>query len=145
MTEEIKNEQGKTIKGGNLSIGNKISDETLYSTAVGIDALDSLTTGQKNTAVGKYTMAETTTGEKNSAYGYKTMWKNQSGNNNAGYGYETLQENTGSNNVAVGKEALADSVNNNDCVAIGYKAGYHPHASLPTATLSEQVFSCKVS
>ena len=75
-------------------------------------------------------MANTTTGQKNSAYGYKTMWKNQSGNNNAGYGYETMQENTGSNNDAFGKETLADSVNNNNCVAIGYKAGYGVHSSL---------------
>jgi hypothetical protein len=48
----------------NISVGSKITDSSQYSTAVGIDALEALTTGVKNTALGKYTMSNTTTGQK---------------------------------------------------------------------------------
>ncbi len=124
-TSVQKDAAGKAVTGGNFSTPDKMSDQTLYSTAVGSEALaDPALTGVKNTAVGKWTMAETTTGQKNSGYGYKTMWHNTTGNDNAAFGYETLQDNTtGSGNVAMGKEALEKHQSPEMTTAIGYKAG----------------------
>jgi hypothetical protein len=78
-----------------------------YNTAVGINALNSLTSGQKNTAIGE-----------------EASYNNTSGTENVAIGYQALNSNiTGYSNVAIGTNTLSNystSINN---VAIGYHAG----------------------
>ena len=77
------------------------------NTAVGNNALDSITTGINNTAVGKDALTADTTGQYNVAVGSGALASNTTGNFN----------------MAVGTEALRDS-NANLNLAIGFRVGF---------------------
>jgi hypothetical protein len=88
------------------------------NTAVGMQALENLTTGSSNTAVGYEAMQNETTHSGNIAYGYEAMLNNAAGDN-IGIGYQALYQNSGGNNVAAGYQAMYITSSGADNVAVG--------------------------
>jgi len=75
--------------------------------AVGIDALNTNSSGFENTASGYQALYSNTTGYKNIAIGYKALYSNTTGFYNTANGYEALTSNTtGRMNTASGCGAL---------------------------------------
>ena len=106
--------------------------------AIGKDALNSNTTGQRNIAIGTSALSLNTTNSSNVAIGHQAMkdsvGKTQSvaigvdalktgGSGNVAIGYQALFNGTGSSNVAVGKDALVLSTIAVSNTAIGSEAG----------------------
>jgi len=93
-----------------------------YITALGYNALASNTAlGLKNTAVGYEALTSLTDGISNVAIGYKAAYSNVTGNYNVAVGFEAMSAGTsGYNNIAIGNRSLFSLVDNdNDNVAIG--------------------------
>ena len=77
-----------------------------YNTAVGWNALSSVTSGASNTAVGQYAGSTMTVGSANTAIGGLALLSNQTGNSNTAIGGTALNQLTsGNNNVAIGQSA----------------------------------------
>ena len=108
------------------------------STAMGINALQSTTTGQDNTAFGMSTLNILTTGSNNTAFGAyagtsvqasnttaigSNSLTTNTANDNTGLGYRTLKVNTsGANNTAVGSQVLKACGTGSYNTAIGTNA-----------------------
>ena len=74
----------------------------VWNTGLGIQALQSLTSGHGNTAAGLGALSADTSGNSNTAYGYQSLIANTTANSNDGFGEQTLfHTTTGSNNAAV--------------------------------------------
>jgi len=113
------------------------------STAVGYQALYSLTSGRRNTAVGVYALTNLTTGYWNTVIGvhagqnlttaaFSTFLGANAGfyagtaDSNTAVGYQALQgtvSGLGANNTALGFRALGDINASASCIGIGYAAG----------------------
>ena len=109
------------------------------NTAVGKDALFSLTTGEDNTALGFKTLRENTEGKfntaigsgaltdnvaahRNTATGFHALFKHQVGTDNTANGCFALRQNDGNRNTAVGSFAL-QATTGSDNIALGNAAG----------------------
>ena len=113
----------------------------MFNTAVGEDALFSVTTGIDNVAAGYEALFNDTTGSFNTCLGYHALYANTTGTRNTATGNGAMSHNTtGSINTAVGLHALilntsgrnntgagAFALSNNSVgsnnIALGYKAG----------------------
>ena len=135
-------------------------DETFpnFTTAAGVEALLSLTTGSSNTAygaralratttggsnlgIGGFALIENTTGSFNSAIGNNAMFHNDTGSNNMALGQGALSGNTvGSANTAMGTQAGAGSTSTGS-VAIGFQALHGANTGLNTAIGTQTMFS----
>jgi hypothetical protein len=94
-----------------------------YNTAVGGDALLSLTSGFYNSAYGLHAMHETTTGYRNNAIGVNALYANTVGQFNQVIGVDAMRFNTsGSHNVVLGEEAMFTNDSGSDNIAIGSRA-----------------------
>ena len=90
------------------------------NTAVGDDALFSLTTGDSNTAIGLDALYFTTTGYSNTAVGVRALQSNTRGGGNTSVGVVSLFHNTsGMDNTAVGYGALSENTTGSDNTAVG--------------------------
>ncbi len=117
---------------GDVSIGGAIfrngypfihQDGGVYNTAVGTDALISLSTGYYNVAFGYRALRENVDGSGNTAAGGVALLNNTSGSSNTAMGDMTLRENlTGNGNTAIGRYALVLNADGNFNTAIGYSA-----------------------
>jgi Chaperone of endosialidase len=113
---------------------------TNSNTALGEDALISLTTGGFNTANGNQALQNNATGSNNTANGNQALLSNTSGGSNTGVGggallfntdghantaigASALQNNTNGNNTAIGFGALLNNNIGHDNIALGFKAG----------------------
>ena len=76
------------------------------NTAVGDDALFSLTTGTSNSAIGYEALYNTTTGFGNVANGHNALFSNTTGANNTAVGESALYNTTTNRNTATGAFAL---------------------------------------
>lgn len=104
-----------------LTVG-KGSGSGSLSTAFGINALLSNTTGTRNTANGFRALQNNTTGINNIGVGYDALKSNTTGDQNTSVGYQSLSLNkSGSFNVAIGGEVLSNN-NSNSNTAIGHQA-----------------------
>ena len=93
------------------------------NTALGDDALLSLTNGTHNTAVGERALFETRGGDNNTATGYLSLRDNIAGNQNTATGALALLDNAfGKDNTASGFEALEHNTNGNSNTATGTSA-----------------------
>jgi hypothetical protein len=93
------------------------------NTAVGLNALNSNTTGLENTAIGSNALMSNTTGVQNTANGVDALRFNTTGSANTANGIYALRRNTiGENNTANGFGALRDNVTGSNNTAIGYSA-----------------------
>jgi hypothetical protein len=90
------------------------------NTALGTDALFSLTDGSSNTAIGEEGMYNNTGGTENTAVGDHALFSNTLGGGNTAAGVWALYDNTtGSNNTAMGDFALVNNTIGNGNTAIG--------------------------
>ena len=112
---------GATLIGREAGGGGVITTAANHTTAVGYQALYSLTSGAGNTAVGYQCLDATDDGAYNTAVGYQSLSAN-CGNENTAIGYQALLVNTAGDNTAVGAYALKDMVEGFDNVAIGMNA-----------------------
>jgi len=93
------------------------------NTAVGLNALQSNTTGGNNTANGYNALYSNTTGNYNTADGYNALYSNTTGDNNTANGRNALYSNTtGSSNTANGFSALFSNTTGNYNTANGRSA-----------------------
>ncbi|NBV71715.1 MAG: hypothetical protein EBR60_06660 [Burkholderiaceae bacterium] len=94
------------------------------NTAVGLNALNSNTTGNYNTANGYSALYSNTTGTQNTANGYSALNSNTTGNYNtangysAGHGIGANANTTGSNNIFIGYQSVGSSATVNNEVSI---------------------------
>jgi len=133
------------VESNSIYLGNDPSNTTntaQYNVAVGITALDVITTGDKNVAVGHDALTLNTTGSENTASGSGALYSNTTGNKNTASGIETLYSNTtgsqntasgfrslylnttGGNNTASGIETLYSNTTGNHNTASGFQALY---------------------
>jgi trimeric autotransporter adhesin len=111
--------------GGNTAVGPNALDSVttgINNTAVGTGALTADTSGAYNAAVGNGALQSNTTGQQNMAIGAEALANNIVGNFNMGIGFRALFMNTGSRNTAVGAAALRNNAGASDNTAIGSTA-----------------------
>ncbi len=89
------------------------------TTAVGVSALASNTTGFANTASGYQSLSNNTTGGDNTACGYQSLFSNTTGSNNTALGYDALFNTTGSSNIGIGSSAGNHSTTGTNNIMIG--------------------------
>src|SRR5665213_1571268 len=107
---------------GYEAMDGNMTDEAIWNTAVGFQALNTDTSGYGNVSNGWQTLFDNTSGDYNTALGILTLAANTTGSNNVGVGSGALYQNTTSNSdTAVGTNALftANAANN---TAVGYDA-----------------------
>jgi len=92
------------------------------NTAVGDNALDSLTTGINNTAVGKDALTADTTGQYNVAVGSGALAGNTTGNFNMAIGTEALNQNNANFNLAIGFRVAFQNTTGRHLTGIGAAA-----------------------
>ncbi len=104
-----------------LGLGSGDNDDGSNSNvAVGIDALNTNTSGWFNTAIGYQALFTNTTGSSNTANGNKTLYSNTTGYNNTATGWRALNKNTtGYHNTANGYTALNNNIAGNKNTANG--------------------------
>jgi hypothetical protein len=92
------------------------------NTAVGVNALNAITTGNANTAMGEFAGQLITTGQDNVAIGAGALNQNVTGQENVAIGRIALQLTTGSFNTAVGPYVMTANTSGANNVAIGRAA-----------------------
>lgn len=122
----------------NFGLGSAAVNTATGTTAFGVNALNSNSSGVYNTAIGHHASRLTTTGiystalgafanELSSGVNYNTAVGAQSlqaanGGNNTAVGLNALQDNTASGNTAVGHLTLANNTSGTGNVAMGFQA-----------------------
>lgn len=122
----------QSIFPGSMALGNGLrglnwiaAGDASYNTAVGKDALLSVTTGYFNTAVGALAMADNISGRYSTAIGEGALQHNTTGISNTAVGTSALNNNTTANyNVAVGLDALQFNVTGTENTAVGKRANW---------------------
>ena len=119
--------------GSGIGLGLEVLESVTSGTnllAIGNGGLKNNTTGANNIAVGMNSLVNNTEGSYNSAFGVDTLNSNKLGNYNTAVGYQALMhndfdpscENSASRNVAVGYSALKKNTLGYSNVAIGAEA-----------------------
>jgi hypothetical protein len=111
------------------------------NTAVGTQALQSLTTGVWNSALGFQSLFSDTTGSSNTATGFRSLFSNNGANNTA-TGVLALGANTsGFNNTAVGWSALRLNSTGAHNTAVGVNALFSNNQNFQTAVGRDALFA----
>ena len=119
VNDNINIPQQSTIDG--LTIGQGAGDD-VSNTALGLDALQSNTSGTRNTATGTRALRDNETGNGNTANGFQTLMNN-TGSDNSAFGNNALLSNTtGISNTAIGANTLVFNSTGNNNTAIGRSA-----------------------
>jgi hypothetical protein len=115
------------------------------NTAMGTDALFSLTTGYYNTGGGYYALYYNLTGGYNTAYGAGALFEN-TGSDNTAVGAFALEFNgAGGGNTAVGYEALNNNTSGGDNTAVGQQALYNNSGGLFNVAIGQGALQANVS
>ena len=110
--------------GGGGADNYSSDSATPFNQVAGFEALNSITTGTKNTATGYHALRNNTEGEGNIAVGYYALINNTTGQYNAAFGTDALASNTiGGNNLAIGGRALNVNVSGSNNTGVGYWGG----------------------
>ena len=115
------------VNAGNFTMGSEATEtyHGSYNSAMGVNALNSNTTGYANTANGYAALYNNTTGNANTANGYAALYNNTTGNANTANGYQALYSNTtGYRNTVNGFRALSSNTTGYQNTANGYLALY---------------------
>ena len=117
---------GGTDFTGSMILGHQTTgtlDEAEYNTAVGINALDALTSGDKNTAIGYDALTALNSGAgRNVAVGHEALLTLTTGNMNTAVGANAMHYNAnGSYSTAVGSGAMFKQLGTAN-TAVGYAA-----------------------
>ena len=118
------------VKGCTTGFNSALGANALLSlttgscnTAIGVNALQSNSTGSCNTANGVGALTSNTTGSINTANGVNALTLNTTGNQNTANGFQALRSNTtGSLNTANGYHALYSNTTGNNNTANGQLA-----------------------
>ena len=95
------------------------------NTRVGVQTLQSNTSGSQNTAFGYQSLFTNNAGASNTALGHRVLRVNGVGSNNIGVGKDVLLVNlSGSRNIGVGNNVLESNQTGNSNVCIGHYAGF---------------------
>jgi len=86
-----------------------VTSDANNNTAMGSNALLSLTAGTDNTASGAQALEANTTGGQNTAFGANALYNSNTGSNNTAVGFEALFGNAASENTAFGSQALENT------------------------------------
>jgi hypothetical protein len=116
-----------TLGERNAALGkNALNSPSLSgssNTAIGVFALEALTTGNQNCALGTAALRANTSGQFNTAIGFQTLWKNKEGIQCTAVGVNALKHNTaGKYNTGLGTEALEKNQDGEKNTAIGVDA-----------------------
>ena len=106
-------------------LGNEPSNTSTAekNIAIGLTALDAITTGDYNVAVGSDALTNNNSGNNNIAIGRFTMEDNTSGYQNTAFGNVALQSSTSSgNNVAIGHSSLTNVTDGEKNIGISSSA-----------------------
>ena len=97
------------------------------NTALGHNALKSITSGDGNIAIGESSLEKMTTGYQNIAIGKNALLNTTYADGNVAIGNSSLMnQNSGDGyNVAIGEGSLLNNINGKNNIAIGYNAGYN--------------------
>ena len=107
-----------------MRVGRGIG-EVNTNTALGVRAINSVSSGSQNTAVGFETLFTTNTGAANTAIGNRALRANGIGSNNIAIGRDALLVNlSGDKNIAIGNNAMESMSTGSANVCIGHYAGY---------------------
>ncbi|MCK4357574.1 MAG: tail fiber domain-containing protein [Candidatus Cloacimonetes bacterium] len=118
-----KTEGGSVFLGSGAGANDDGTDN--WNVGIGIDALNTNTTGGVNTATGYQALYSNTTGDMNTANGVGALYYNITGHGNTANGLAALYSNTtGSDNTANGVMALYYNTTGNNNTANGYWALY---------------------
>ena len=111
----------------NASGGTSLTGFTsVWDTALGVNALISITGNTYSTATGVGALRYNTTGTQNSACGVEALRQNTTGTNNVANGASALQENTtGNGNTACGMQAQYINTTGSSNVALGQNAFFY--------------------
>ena len=116
------------IRGGSsdpMTVGRG-TGAVATNTAVGKQALFSVSSGSQNTATGYESLLTANSGSGNTGYGYHTLRSTGVGVNNTAVGRSTMLSNlSGDNNTAIGANALETNTTGDANVCLGYYAGYN--------------------
>ena len=96
-----------------------ISEGASYNTAIGRNALNSLSTGKYNTAFGYNALNSVTTGNANTAIGYSAGSSLTTGSGNVFVGYNSYNAQTGDYNTVIGTNTSSHSSASSYTTAIG--------------------------
>ena len=120
------------IRGGStdpMTIGRG-TGSVASNTALGKQALFSVSSGSQNTATGYESLFTTNSGAGNSSYGYQALRSNGVGTNNTAMGRSAMLGNLeGDSNVAIGSNALETNTVGDANVCLGFYAGYNATGS----------------
>ena len=95
------------------------------NTAVGVQALNSITSGSQNTGYGYQALFTTNTGAANTAIGNRALRANGIGSNNIAIGRDSMLVTLdGTKNVAIGNNTLESNSGGDANVCIGHYAGF---------------------
>jgi hypothetical protein len=97
----------KDVKVNGLTVG-KGASSVFANTALGENALRSVTSGNFNTAVGRSNSYSITTAQYNTAIGNSTLFSNISSDGNTAVGMQSLTSTTGQYNTALGNRSGAN-------------------------------------
>ena len=118
--------------GGYPDMNTAVGTEALLSlttgqdnTALGFRALTDNTQGSLNTAIGSAALRNNRVGNRNTATGAAALYDNSAGNDNTANGYHALHGNNGKFNTAVGSGALENNTTGSNNTALGYQAAKH--------------------
>jgi hypothetical protein len=117
----------------NTAVGvNALTSITVgtWNTAVGDQALSNNTSGYNNTAMGHLALDNMSGGYNNTAIGGSTLEQMNGGNNNTAIGGGTMLVNvTGSNNTSLGTSGLYTNTTGSNNTTVGYEAGFYTTGS----------------
>ena len=120
------------IRGGStdpMTVGRG-NGAVASNTAVGKQALFSVSSGSQNTATGYESLFTTNTGAGNTSYGYQSLRANGVGDNNTSMGRSAMLSNlSGDGNVALGANALETNTVGNANVCLGLYSGFNATGS----------------
>lgn len=128
LVNDIKIGKGKSVWSTNTGIGVNTLDSVTSgtdNTAFGFCAGRYTTTGTFITAFGKRALEANTTGNDNIAMGAGALLNNTTGNSNLAFGTHSQKETqTTTNNISIGMDALSNNISGNNNVGIGNSSLY---------------------
>ena len=115
------------IRGGAtnpMRVGRGVG-EVNTNTALGVRAINSVSSGSQNTAIGYEALYTTNIGASNTALGNRALRANGIGSNNIAIGKDALLVNlSGDKNIAIGNNTMEGLSTGSANVCIGHYAGY---------------------
>jgi len=114
---------GNTFVGSSAGNFSLIGGSATNNTGLGLNVLQSLTTGNSNSAFGTGALAANQSGNANSAFGLNALTTNTTGFSNAAFGSQALTSNTGGfANAGFGTGALQANMGGTNNAAFGQSA-----------------------